>query len=135
MGNSVERRTNPLGLLRWFPFGLAPLLAASAGCESGAPEPGGTEPVPPGEPDPEAVAGTPLYSRFLRLTNSQWENSVRDILKLDGPTGQSAQLLHAVSGTTDFDNNERVVVVKSDNWSDFQTAAETVAASVTVTDQ
>jgi len=77
--------------------------------------------------------GTPIYSRFLRLTNSQWENSVRDLLKLSAPTGQ--QLLHAVSGTTDFDNNERVVVVSNDNWSDFQTAAEAVTAKVTASDQ
>jgi hypothetical protein len=84
---------------------------------------------------PLALSGTPLYSRFVRLTNSQWENSVHDILKLTTPTGQSEQLLHAVAGTTDFDNNERVVVVNNDNWSDFQTAAEAVAASSTATDQ
>ena len=81
------------------------------------------------------MSGTPLYSRFLRLTNSQWENSVHDILHLTAPTGQSDQFLHAVAGTTDFDNNERVVVVNNDNWADFQAAAEAVAAKVTATDQ
>jgi len=81
------------------------------------------------------MTGMPLYSRFLRLTNSQWENSVHDILKLTKPTGQSEQFLHAVAGTTDFDNNERVVVVNNDNWADFQIAAEAVAATVTATDQ
>jgi hypothetical protein len=81
------------------------------------------------------MTGTPIYSRFLRLTNTQWENSVKDILKLPGPTGQSGEFLHAVAGTTDFDNNERVVVVNNDNWSDFQSAAEAVAAQVTTTDQ
>lgn len=79
--------------------------------------------------------GTPIYSRFLRLTNSQWENSVHDILRLSGPTGQSGEFLHAVAGTTDFDNNERVVVVDNDNWSDFQSAAEAVAAMVTGSDE
>lgn len=82
-----------------------------------------------------SMSGMPIYSRFLRLTNSQWENSVRDILKLSSPTGQSDQFLHAVPGTTDFDNNERVVVVNNDNWSDFQSASEAVAAQVTATDQ
>jgi len=81
------------------------------------------------------MTGTPLYSRFLRLTNSQWENSVHDILKLTQPTGQSEQFLHAVAGTTDFDNNERVVVVDNGNWADFQSAAEAVAATVTASDQ
>ena len=81
------------------------------------------------------MSGMPLYSRFLRLTNSQWENSVHDLLKLTGPTGQSDQFLHAVAGTTDFDNNERVVIVNNDNWSDFQGAAEGVVAKVTATDQ
>jgi hypothetical protein len=82
-----------------------------------------------------ALHGTPLYSRFLRLTNSQWENSVHDILKLSAATGQSEQFLHAVANTTDFDNNEQVVVVNNDNWSDFQGAAEAVVAKVTATDQ
>jgi len=81
------------------------------------------------------MLGNPLYSRFLRLTNSQWENSVHDILKLSEPTGQAQQFLHSVSGTTDFDNNERVVIVNNDTWSDFQGAAEAVAAKVTATDQ
>jgi hypothetical protein len=111
------------------------LALASTACKSGGAQPSGTETASPGATDPGPVGGTPIYSRFHRLTNSQWENSVHDILKLDGPTGQSAQLLHAVAGTTDFDNNERVVVVSSDNSSDFQVAAEAVAANVSVTDE
>jgi len=84
---------------------------------------------------PVAMDGKPFYSRFLRLTNDQWENSVRDLLKLSAPTGLSGDFLHAVAGTTDFDNNERVVIVNNTVWSDFQSAAETVAAKVTETDQ
>jgi hypothetical protein len=81
-----------------------------------------------------SLEGEPIYSRFLRLTNSQWENSVKDILKLSAATGQSDQFLHSVAGLTDFDNNERVVQVNNDNWSDFQLAAEAVAAKVTASD-
>jgi hypothetical protein len=81
------------------------------------------------------MEGTPIYSRFLRLTNDQWENSVHDILKLTAPTGKSQDFLHAVTGTTDFDNNENVVVVNETAWSDFQSAAEAVTAQVTATDQ
>ena len=84
---------------------------------------------------PIKLSGEPIYSRFLRLTNSQWENSVHDILKLTAPTGQSDQFLRAVANTTDFDNNERVVIVGNSNWGDFQGAAEAVVAKVTATDQ
>jgi hypothetical protein len=139
---------------------LGPLLAVTAACTAtvSGPDAGGGEAGPVnnaaagssssqpggsgsgsgsgggGEADPATFPpGTPIYSRFLRLTNSQWENSVKDVLKLSAPTGQ--QLLHAVAGTTDFDNNERVVVVSNDNWSDFQTAAEAVTAKVTASDQ
>ena len=147
-----------LGWARYFALGLMPLLFAGSGCSvSGAtgdgpsPNPGstgtgGASSVGTGgagssqagqasSSGPIALSGAPLYSRFLRLTNRQWENSVRDLLELSGPTGQSDQFLHAVAGTTDFDNNERVVVVNNDNWSDFQGGAEAVAARITATDQ
>ncbi len=88
-----------------------------------------------GEARPVSMDGKPIYSRFLRLTNDQWENSVQDILNLSAPTGLSEDFLHAVPGTTDFDNNERVVVVNDTIWADFRNAAEAVAAQVTATDQ
>jgi hypothetical protein len=147
----IQMRRNDLATL--FGWVVLPLLGATAACTAtvsssdggpnggGAPNSngmaggsnGGTAAVP--TPGKVALSGEPLYSRFLRLTNSQWENSVRDILKLGSDTGQSQQFLHAVSGITDFDNNERVVMVNNGNWSDFQTAAEKVAAKVTATDQ
>jgi hypothetical protein len=95
---------------------------------------GGTDMTGPAQARPVSMDGMPVYSRFLRLTNDQWENSVHDILKLTAPTGLSEDFLHAVTGTTDFDNNERVVIVNDTVWSDFQNAAETVAAQVTATD-
>ena len=152
-------RTHPLGLTRHFALALTPLLLATAACSvSGAVDDrnngngngtagtpsngaGGSSSSSPGQAGqtsstgPLAMSGMPLYSRFLRLTNSQWENSVHDLLKLTEPTGQSEQFLHAVAGTTDFDNNERVVLVNNANWADFQTAAEAVVAKVTATDQ
>ena len=85
-------------------------------------------------PRPVSLEGTPLYSRFLRLTNDQWEHSVRDILHLSAPTGVSDSFLHAVSGTTDFDNNERVVFVDNTAASDFELGAEAMANQVTATD-
>ena len=90
----------------------------------------------PANPDSREVdmQGAPLYSRFLRLTVDQWENSVRDILRLTAPTGVSQNFQHAVGGTTDFDNNERVVFVDNQAWRDFQSGAEAVANQVTATD-
>lgn len=96
----------------------------------------GTSATTGGEPGGASVSlpGAPIYTRFYRLTNDQWENAVEDLLNLDGPTGLSDDFLHAVSGTTDFDNNERVVVINNTVWSDLERAAETVAAQVTATD-
>ena len=150
-------RKHPLGAANYLALALAPLIAVAACSVSGAAgerdanggpsngSGGGSSSGPSGSPGAGSeqssttgkvgLSGTPLYTRFMRLTNTQWENSVHDLLKLTQPTGQSEQFLHAVSGTTDFDNNERVVVVNNDNWSDFQTAAEAVAAKVTATDQ
>ncbi|HYQ44242.1 MAG TPA: DUF1592 domain-containing protein [Polyangiaceae bacterium] len=147
-------RNHPLGSTRYLTLALAPLLAVMGACtvsgQAGDKNPGaapsnGPDGTPAtggagqaGEPKGDgavSMTGAPLYSRFLRLTNSQWENSVHDILKLTQPTGQSEQFLHAVAGTTDFDNNERVVVVDNGNWTDFQAAAEAVAATVSASDQ
>jgi hypothetical protein len=148
---------NTVGLARYLAFVVAPLLLGSSGCavsgaagERSSAGAGSTAAIGVGgstatgigsgqagqnSTGPIALSGSALYSRFLRLTNSQWENSVHDILKLSGPTGQSDQFLHAVANTTDFDNNEQVVVVNNDNWADFQGAAEAVVAKVTATDQ
>ena len=94
---------------------------------------GGTE-EPTEGPRPVSLKGEPIYSRMLRLTNDQWENSVHDILHLSGPTGVSQDFVRAVGATTDFDNNETVVFVDNTSWADFQRGAETVADQVTATD-
>jgi hypothetical protein len=80
------------------------------------------------------MTGQPLYSRFVRLTNAQWANSVRDVLRLSAVPTAAEDFLEPVSGTTDFDNNERVVIVDNTIWQDFQGAAEQVADQVTATD-
>lgn len=130
---------------------VTPLLAAVLGCSStissdnpGTTVPGGdgdgTNPpddgsmIAPNGARPVSMTGKPIYTRFLRLTNEQWENSVRYLLKLSGPTGV-VEFQHAVSGTTDFVNNERVVIVTNQIWSDFRNSAEEVVAKVTATDQ
>jgi hypothetical protein len=83
---------------------------------------------------PVNLAGNPKYYRFVRLSNAQWAQSVQDILKLSAPSGLESSFQDSVSGATDFSNNETVLDVTQRSWSDFQSAAETLAAKVTATD-
>ncbi|HEV8550357.1 MAG TPA: DUF1592 domain-containing protein [Polyangiaceae bacterium] len=138
----LERANTPA---RWRAArAFAPALVLVVACSAKVTAPGGSGAATGGAggtsngdaPAARTVSmeGSPIYSRFLRLTNSQWENSVRDILHLPGRTGASENFQHAVGGTTDFDNNERVVFVDNQAWSDFEHAAEAVADQVTATD-
>jgi hypothetical protein len=110
---------------------------ASGGASGSSAATGGAAGTPP-VLDPNAAPidlnGRPIHTRFFRLTNDQWENSVREILRLSGPTGESEAFLDAVAGTTDFDNNELVVIVDNTSANDFQLAAEAMADRVTETD-
>jgi hypothetical protein len=83
---------------------------------------------------PIDLGGSPQYYRAIRLTNAQWARAVQDVLKLDAPSGLDQNFQTAVTGTTDFSNNELVLDVNQRSWADFQSAAETLAAQVTATD-
>jgi hypothetical protein len=87
-----------------------------------------------GTAHPINLTGSPQYFRFVRLTNAQWARAVQDVLKLAAPSGLEQNFQTAVTGTTDFSNNELVLDVGQRAWSDFQAAAETLAAQVTATD-
>lgn len=77
------------------------------------------------------IKGSPKYYRVVRLTNDQWTNSVQGGLALPARPTLAEAFQNAVSGTTDFTNNELVLDVDSRGWSDYQTAAEKLAAQVT----
>ena len=77
------------------------------------------------------LSGSPQFYRVIRLTNRQWGHSVQDVLKLAAPSGLEQNLLAPVSGTTDFTNNELVLGVEQADISNFQSAAESLAAQVT----
>jgi hypothetical protein len=83
---------------------------------------------------PIDLGGSPQYYRAIRLTNAQWARAVQDVLKLDAPSGLEQNFQTAVTGTTDFSNNELLLDVNQRSWADFQSAAETLAAQVTATD-
>src|SRR6185369_8869690 len=59
--------------------------AGSGGSTGGTAQSGGPRPV--------SLDGKPIYSRFLRLTNDQWEHSVTDLMKLAQPLGNSANFV------------------------------------------
>ncbi|TKD00639.1 DUF1592 domain-containing protein [Polyangium fumosum] len=79
--------------------------------------------------DQAAVQSIPERSAFPRLTHAQWENSVRDVLRLDAPPGFSASFTGDPLGGV-FDNNEAVLSVTPNLWADYQRAAEELASLV-----
>jgi hypothetical protein len=83
-------------------------------------------------------AGTPMgpinsrpapTSRFIRLNHQQWENSVRDVLRLPAPLGLSNAFVAEPLRST-FDTNGSLLSVSPDLWRDYQTAAESVGNKV-----
>lgn len=119
-------------LIRWAAIGCVVVLS---GCSGSIGESDSTGQV--GTPAPrcgrsvcgatgELAAGT----AFPRLTHSQWENSVQDLLRLDA----QPELSGAFEPDTRigfFDNNARALRVSSDLWEDYQGAAEALAEAVT----
>jgi len=78
-------------------------------------------------------SGTPKYYRAIRISNTQWAQAIQTVLNV--PSGGLESAFESpATGLTDFSNNEMVLGFDARNWSDFQTAAETLAAQVTATD-
>lgn len=73
--------------------------------------------------------GAPVFSRYVRLTHAQWENSVRDLLQLSGLPGLSGTFTSDPPGST-FTNNERRLFMTSGLWSDYESAAEALSQQV-----
>ena len=73
------------------------------------------------------IVSTPLAAtRFVRLSHRQWENTVRDLLRLPEPLGLSrAFVAEPLRGT--FDTNGSILTVSQDMSRDYQLAAEKVA--------
>ena len=106
--------------------------AAFAGCtgiigddsESGGannPPPGPNGPITSGLKD--ALVDS---TRFPRLTHLQWENTVRDLLKLSAVTGKSSSFTTDPPGST-FGNDGNLLKVTPGLWGDYAKAAEEIA--------
>ncbi|MGK3962016.1 DUF1592 domain-containing protein [Sorangium sp. So ce118] len=100
------------------------LLAGCTGSLGAADEDDG--PFPGGA----AVAQVAERSMFPRLSHAQWENTVRDLLRLDDRPGLSASFTTDPLGGV-FDNNEAALLVTPGLWGDYQRAAEELAAMAT----
>ncbi len=107
------------------------LLGACMGSvgEPGEGEGDGPGPVPGGLPEGAAETQVAGRSMFPRLSHAQWENTVRDLLRLDDRPGLSASFTSDPLGGV-FDNNEAALLVTPGLWSDYQRAAEELAAMV-----
>ena len=74
---------------------------------------------------PNSVAWS---TRYPRLTHPQWENTTRDLLRLDQPSGISSTF--APDAVTRFDTSSRDRKVTTALFVDYQEAAEQLAATV-----
>src|SRR5688572_12099838 len=138
-------------MVRWHLVTLSCALAACTGLIEGSGDPGSqrgspgssagsssggsataVDPANPGVATLDGgltLDGKPLYYRFIRLTHEQWENSVRDVLKLPARSELSSGFVPDPPDGK-FENNERALYVSANLRTDYQRAAETLAAEV-----
>ncbi len=102
-----------------------------SGTPTGAPTTAPTAPpTTPTQAGRMKFDGPATHYRVVRLTNDQWSKSVQSALSLPSPPTNAENFQSAVAGTTDFNNNELLLDVDSRAWSDYQAAAEALAAQV-----
>ncbi len=71
-----------------------------------------------------------VSARVTRLTHHQWENAVRDLLRLPDRPGLSASFLPDPLSTSRFDRFASQMEVTPDLWEDYREAAESLAEQV-----
>jgi hypothetical protein len=112
------------------------LLALSCACASVVrdeePRAGGTSPEP-AAPSGESNEAAPVPSgRFARLTHTQWENTAKDLLRLEAPTGLSRTFpADARTAGFLFDNHAVSLEIDQVLASAYGSAAEALAERVT----
>ena len=105
--------------------GGGPGTGGAGGSTGGAGGSGGSGGAPMG---PITSRPSPT-SRFIRLNHLQWENSVRDVLKLPASLGLSSTFVAEPLRST-FDTNGTLLSISPDLWKDYQAASEVVANKV-----
>ncbi len=109
------------------PGGVTPPGGGSTGGSSST---GGQGQLPTEAKGKLDLRGTPKYFRVLRITNEQWTNSVQQALALPAAPTNAEAFQDPVSGTTDFTNNELVLSIDARAVSDFESAAEELAKTI-----
>lgn len=123
------------------------VLAVAAGCYSGAPgatggdgdassggtggatDSAGSATGGTGDTGGAGLPALPQTSRVPRLSHRQWENTIRDLFRLDATPGKSSLFIgDPISGG--YDNNSEKLVVSATLWTDYQRAAEEIAEQV-----
>ena len=75
--------------------------------------------------------GAPIFTRFARLTVTQWEHAVVDILRLDPAAHPAQGFAQQPTGASEFTNNEKVLAVDLQADLEFEAGAEAVATLAT----
>jgi len=78
---------------------------------------------------PGAPGSLSATSRAMRLSNAQWEATIQDLFRLPAPLGLSSSFV-ADPGLGAFDTYGGQLLVDSNRWQDYETAAEAVAKQV-----
>jgi hypothetical protein len=99
-----------------------------AGPKSNTPGSGSTD--RPSAGDPSTPNGVGWSTRFPKLSNAQWEKSVRQLLYLTDATGQSDSLAAERADKAYDTISAAEETVGGDAWSRYQTAAENVAEAL-----
>jgi hypothetical protein len=108
---------------RWFTIALGLFCLSCTGLvDEGAAGPRG---------DARSLEGPVPATRFPRLTHLQWENTARDLLRLDGPTGvRDALREDPRRGGFLFDNDVERLDVDEALWQGYERAAAALAERV-----
>ena len=101
--------------------------AGSGGSASGNAGSGGQ----PTGPSTINLDGSPVYARVQRLTNTQWERAVTDVLRFASPANLSQGFSTPSLPVTDFANNEKRLFVDRQAQLDFEVGSEQAAAIAT----
>ncbi|MDP1920946.1 MAG: DUF1592 domain-containing protein [Myxococcales bacterium] len=118
---------------------MRPLLLLSAlafaACEGslaggvfGTGRPDDPRPVDPTKKEPLETPGP--SSRLPRLNNTEYENTVTDLLHLPAKPNVASTFVTDTTSST-FDTNGALLNVDATSWSDYQRAAEQLAATAT----
>lgn len=84
---------------------------------------------------PMWLEDAPSTTRFSRLTNEQWQRSVRDVLNLNALPTEESQFFETIGvGATDFVNDQSRLQMTNTQWEQFQSAAEALAKRVSASD-